>query len=57
MTGVGWLVVAIAFGFFATLLGVFLGSEQGHLPRNFDFDTYKTRELNQRGLFDKTKWR
>lgn len=27
-----------------------------HLPRDFDFDIYKNRELNQRGLFDKTKW-
>lgn len=27
-----------------------------HLPRDFDFSLYKTRELNQRGLFDKTKW-
>ncbi|UJX43282.1 hypothetical protein K9F62_00045 [Desulfovibrio sp. JY] len=26
------------------------------LPRDFDFDVYKTRELNLRGLFDKTTW-
>jgi hypothetical protein len=27
-----------------------------HLPGNFDFDRYKSREIAQRGVFDKTKW-
>ena len=27
-----------------------------HLPGDFDFDGYKTREIVQRGVFDKTKW-
>jgi len=27
------------------------------VPGRFDFDGYKERELSQRGLFDKTKWR
>lgn len=33
-----------------------LQSRRELLPRDFDFTTYKNRELNQRGLFDKTKW-
>lgn len=32
-------------------------SQHNHLPQDFDFDVYKSRELNLRGLFDKTKWR
>ncbi|MHC1789281.1 hypothetical protein [Solidesulfovibrio sp.] len=27
------------------------------LPGDFNFDAYKTREIVQRGVFDKTKWR
>jgi len=27
------------------------------VPGRFDFNGYKERELSQRGLFDKTKWR
>jgi len=26
------------------------------LPDHFDFDHYKSREITQRGVFDKTKW-
>lgn len=29
---------------------------QHTLPGNFDFDHYKSREIAQRGVFDKTKW-
>ncbi|MEA5089802.1 hypothetical protein [Solidesulfovibrio sp.] len=36
-------------------IGIFRSGE-GSLPRDFDFDIYKNRELNMRGLFDKTKW-
>ena len=30
---------------------------RGRLPGDFNFDAYKTREIVQRGVFDKTKWR
>jgi hypothetical protein len=28
-----------------------------HLPKSFDFDEFKAREITARGVFDKTKWR
>ena len=49
----------LALGIFALLsyaLSVTGRSAHSHLPRDFDFDLYKARELNLRGLFDKTKW-
>jgi hypothetical protein len=49
----------LALGIFALLsyaLSVTGRSAHSHLPRDFDFDLYKARELNIRGLFDKTKW-
>ena len=52
-----WVVILV--GACALLLvcgGNLLHSQTDNLPRDFDFDCYKNRELNQRGLFDKTKW-
>ncbi|WP_170300315.1 hypothetical protein [Solidesulfovibrio aerotolerans] len=31
--------------------------DRERLPGDFNFDAYKTREIVQRGVFDKTKWR
>jgi hypothetical protein len=31
-------------------------NQSRHLPKAFDFDTYKSREITARGVFDKTKW-
>lgn len=33
------------------------GANRASLTGDFDFDAYKTREIVQRGVFDKTKWR
>ncbi len=53
-----WLLFAIAAVVLLALLGGGrFASREDQLPRDFDFDHYKTRELNRRGLFDKTKWR
>lgn len=57
MSVVAWIVVAVPLGLLVAYLGACLDSREGRLPRHFDFHTYKNRELNQRGLFDKTKWR
>jgi len=48
------VVALIVLG--AVLLGVKSGNDRP-IPGRFDFDGYKERELSQRGLFDKTKWR
>ncbi len=52
-----WLFVLVGVCLVAALsrTGAFRAGG-GHLPRDFDFDIYKNRELNTRGLFDKTKW-
>ncbi len=57
MSVVAWIVVAVPLGLLVAYLRACLDSREGRLPRHFDFHTYKNRELNQRGLFDKTKWR
>lgn len=31
-------------------------AKRDRLPDRFDFDLYKSREITQRGVFDKTKW-
>jgi len=31
-------------------------ARRSRLPDRFDFDLYKSREITQRGVFDKTKW-
>jgi len=55
ITGIIIGVVALA------VLGVVFFSGKSRddrpVPGRFDFDGYKERELSQRGLFDKTKWR
>ena len=56
MTGF-WLVLPLVVCAVAPiLLGKALGASRKRLPRDFDFDQYKSRELTLRGLFDKTKW-
>lgn len=50
------LILVAACGLLLACGGNLLRSQTDHLPRDFDFSLYKNRELNQRGLFDKTKW-
>jgi hypothetical protein len=56
----GAYVFLILCGLFVLLLFRAVRSlRQGqlrHLPKSFDFDTYKSREITRRGVFDKTKW-
>lgn len=52
-----WLLALLAFALLPVFCGRILGPPREHLPRDFDFDRYKNRELNLRGLFDKTKWK
>ncbi|EHJ49130.1 hypothetical protein DFW101_3130 [Solidesulfovibrio carbinoliphilus subsp. oakridgensis] len=52
-----WLLTLLACGCLPLLFGKGLGSSHRHLPRDFDFDQYKNRELNLRGLFDKTRFK
>lgn len=53
----GWAIILVtAFVLLWHACAGLWRSQSRHLPRDFDFDVYKTRELNQRGLFDKTKW-
>ncbi|KHK04168.1 hypothetical protein [Desulfovibrio sp. TomC] len=56
MTALGWIMAGLAL-----LIVVRLGKRgrpnRTHLPGDFNFDGYKTREIVQRGVFDKTKWR
>ena len=50
---IGVVALAVPGAFF---VGVKSGDDRP-APGRFDFDGYKERELSQRGLFDKTKWR
>lgn len=52
-----WLLTLLACALLPLFCGRLLTPPREHLPRDFDFDHYKTRELNLRGLFDKTKWK
>lgn len=56
MIGYWWVLPLVACALFPVLLGKVLGAARNFLPRDFDFDMYKNRELSLRGLFDKTKW-
>jgi len=51
-----WLLTLLGFLLFRAV-GMARQSWHDSLPRDFDFDSYKAREINQRGVFDKTKWR
>lgn len=51
-----WLLVPLVCLLLPRAFGRFLPPPSERLPRDFDFDHYKARELNLRGLFDKTKW-
>ncbi|EFL52382.1 conserved hypothetical protein [Solidesulfovibrio fructosivorans JJ]] len=51
------LFVVGVFAFLAYTFRVDGRSTHRYLPRDFDFDLYKTREFNVRGLFDTTKWK
>jgi len=55
-----FLGIIISVVALAVLGGIFFGvksRDDRPVPRHFNFDGYKERELSQRGLFDKTKWR
>ena len=52
-----WLLALLACAGLSLLLGKLLGSSGQCLPRDFDFDQYKNKELNLRGLFDKTRFK
>lgn len=55
-----WFFIVLAIGVVA-LLALFVMATRHHggasVPGRFDFERYKSEELAQRGLFDKTKWR
>ena len=57
----GWIAgIVVGVVALAVLGGVLFGvksRDDKPVPGRFDFDGYKERELSQRGLFDKTKWR
>jgi hypothetical protein len=57
----GWIAgIVVGVVALAVLGAVFFGGKSRDdrpVPGRFDFDGYKERELSQRGLFDKTKWR
>jgi hypothetical protein len=57
MTMLAWCLLAVAALLVLSGLGRGGRRNPGHLPGDFDFDSYKTREIVQRGVFDKTKWR
>jgi hypothetical protein len=56
-----WIITlaAIMAGIFISALFVWKTKAQrgGPVPGPFDFGRHKARELSQRGLFDKTRWR
>lgn len=56
MSAWGWCLVSAALLAVAGLLWR-AAPGRARLPGDFDFDAYKTREIVQRGVFDKTKWR
>ncbi len=54
----GWVllgIVAVAVMLFRSVRTL-RQSLSRQMPRSFDFDAYKSREINVRGVFDKTKW-
>jgi len=51
-----WIMLGLAL-IVAAWLGRRARPGRRHLPGDFNFDAYKTREIVQRGVFDKTKWR
>lgn len=57
MNAVFWLLVVLVFIGLSFHFSITGRSSRGSLPKDFDFDLYKTRELSLRGLFDKTKWK
>jgi len=56
-----WFIGAALVMGIIVVLGLFLGKKKGHKKRSvpgfFSFDQYKERELSQRGVFDKTRWK
>lgn len=56
MNSLWWIIAGLAL----VVVGSFrwrVRPDRERLPGDFDFDAYKTREIVQRGVFDKTKWR
>ena len=56
MHALWWIIAGFALVVLASL-GKRIRPNREHLPGDFNFDAYKTREIVQRGVFDKTKWR
>ena len=56
MNALWWIMAGLAL-LVAVSLGKRARPNRTHLPGDFNFDGYKTREIVQRGVFDKTKWR
>ena len=52
-----WRLLVGVARFVAAVLGRGAPWSRQRLPGDFNFDAYKTREIVQRGVFDKTKWR
>lgn len=52
-----WLIIAGLALLVVASLSRRVRPDTKRLPGDFDFDAYKTREIVQRGVFDKTKWR
>lgn len=48
------VIVAVALGI--GLVRATRKDKRQSMPGRFDFDSFKTRELNNRGVHDKTKW-
>ena len=57
----GWFIgSALVMGIIVVLaltVGKKKGQKKGSVPGFFSFDQYKEKELSQRGVFDKTKWK
>lgn len=51
-----WILPLVLLLLVVRALGANRRHRHHHLPDNFDFDSYKSREITQRGVFDKTKW-
>lgn len=56
MNVLGWIMAGLALLVVMSLKRR-VRPNRTHLPGDFNFDGYKTREIVQRGVFDKTKWR
>ena len=56
MNALWWIISGVVLLIVAAC-GRRVRPDRGRLPGDFNFDAYKTWEIVQRGVFDKTKWR